>query len=90
MKTKEVNTNLIGKKVEIIVTERLRNVKKSLMIEGIVTGIFEDKYTKGIEVKHKPVIWGLVDSDVFTKSTLMARKFDESGNLQLAKLIKQI
>jgi len=76
MKIQEVNTGLIGKKVEIIVTGE--------MVKGIITGIFEDKHRKGIEVNHEPVQWG---EDVFTNTTSTARKFDEFGSLRHAKLI---
>ena len=76
MKTSEVNQNLIGKEVEIIGT--------GLMVKGIVTGIFEDKHAKGIEVEHEPVHWG---DDIFTNTTSMARKWDEFGSLRHAKLI---
>ena len=76
MKIQEVNTGLIGRKVEIIVTGE--------MVKGIITGIFEDKHHKGIEVNHEPVQWG---EDVFTNTTSTARKFDEFGSLRHAKLI---
>lgn len=76
MRIQEVNTGLIGKKVEIIVTGE--------MVKGIITGIFEDNHRKGIEVNHEPVQWG---EDVFTNTTSTARKFDEFGSLRHAKLL---
>jgi len=76
MTTQEINSGLIGKQVEIIVT--------GLMVKGIITGIVEDKFRKGIEVNHEPVQWG---QDVFTNTTSTARKWDEFGSLRHAKLI---
>jgi len=76
MKTSEVNTSLIGKKVEIIVT--------GLMVKGIVTGIYENKSTKGIKVNHEPVNWG---GAIITQSKSLARIRDEFGSLEYAKII---
>lgn len=76
MKTSEVNTSLIGKKVEIMVT--------GLMVKGIVTAIYECKHSKGIVVNHEPVNWG---SEIYTTSTSISRKSDDWGNLEYAKLI---
>ena len=76
MKTQEINSKLIGKKVEIIVT--------GLMVKGIITGIVEDQFRKGIEVNHEPVQWG---QDILTNTTSTARKYDEFGSLKNAKLI---
>lgn len=76
MTTTEINKSLIGKEVEIIVT--------GLMVKGIVTGIYECEYAKGIEVNHEPVNWG---GEIYTNSTSLARKSDDWGCLQHAKLI---
>ena len=76
MTTQEINSKLIGKKVEIIVT--------GLMVKGIITGIVEDQFRKGIEVNHEPVQWG---QDTLTNTTSTARKYDEFGSLKYAKLI---
>ena len=76
MTTQEINSKLIGKKVEIIVT--------GLMVKGIITGIVEDQFRKGIEVNHEPVQWG---QDILTNTTSTARKYDEFGSLKNAKLI---
>ena len=76
MTTQEVNEKLIGKEVEIIVT--------GLMVKGIVTEIYNNKYSKGIRVTHEPVQWG---NDIYTTSLTSARKFDEMGSLKYAKLI---
>ena len=76
MKTKEVNEKLIGKEVEIIVT--------GLMVKGIVTEIYNDKYSKGIRVTHEPVQWG---KNTFVNSLCIGRIFDEMGSLKYAKLI---
>ena len=58
MTTTEVNKSLIGKEVEIMVT--------GLMVKGVVTGIYECEYSKGIEVNHEPVNWG---GEIYTNST---------------------
>ena len=76
MKTQEINKNLIGKEVEIIVT--------GLMVKGIVTGIYENKHAKGIEVEHEPVYWG---DQVLTNTISRARKFDDFGSLRHARLV---
>ena len=76
MKTSEINKSLIGKEVKIMVT--------GLMVKGIVTGIYENENAKGIEVNHEPVNWG---GEIYTNSTPWARKCDEFGSLQHAKLI---
>lgn len=76
MKLKDVNTGLIGKKVEISVT--------GLIVKGIIKGIFENEYSKGIEVSHEPIQWG---NQILTNTISTARKFDEFGNLRYAKLI---
>ena len=76
MKTSEVNTSLIGKKVEIMVT--------GLMVKGIVTAIYECNHAKGIIVNHEPVNWG---NEIYTTSTSLSRKSDDWGNLEYAKLI---
>ena len=76
MTTQEINNGLIGNKVEIIVT--------GLMVKGIITGIVEDQFRKGIEVNHEPVQWG---QEIFTNTTSTARKFDQFGSLKHAKLI---
>lgn len=78
MKTTEVNDRLVGKKVKGVFT--------SLEVTGIITGIFENEYSKGVEIKlDKPVVWG----DFTYKSyTSTARKCDDWGNLQLTELVE--
>ena len=44
----------------------------------------ENENAKGIEVNHEPVNWG---GEIYTNSTPWARKCDEFGSLQHAKLI---
>ena len=76
MITTEINKSLIGKEVEIMVT--------GLMVKGVVTGIYECEYSKGIEVNHEPVNWG---GEIYTTSTSLSRKSDDLGNLKYANLI---
>lgn len=61
MKISEVNESLIGKKVYCVFT--------GLKITGYITRIFEDEYSKGVEIAFsRPVNWGgeWYYSDIFT------------------------
>lgn len=78
MKTVEVNSNLVGKRVKGIFT--------SLEVTGEITGIFEDNYSKGVEIKlDQPVVWGNYTYENYTST---ARKHDDWGNLQHTALIE--
>ena len=51
MKTAEVNESLVGKRVTGIFT--------SLEVTGVITDIYEDEYSKGVEIKlDRSVVWG--------------------------------
>lgn len=77
MRTEEVSNELVGKKVECVFT--------GMKVTGVITGIVEDEYSKGVAVKFdKPVQWG---DDMYTNMESTARKKDEAGNLQYTKLI---
>lgn len=77
MRTNEVSNEMVGKKVEVVFT--------GLKVTGVITGIVEDEYSKGVAVKlDKPVQWG---DDMYTNMESTARKKDEAGNLQYTKLI---
>lgn len=78
MKTVEVNNNLVGKRVKGIFT--------SLEVTGVITGIYEDKYSKGVEIKlDRPVVWGDCSYESYTST---ARKHDDWGNLQHTALLE--
>lgn len=71
MLVKEVNENLIGKKVSFNFT--------GLRSTGIVTEIVENEYSKGVKVKFdNPIVWG---EDNYTTSEFTSRKFDDFGSL---------
>lgn len=77
MKTTEVNSSLIGKRVKGIFT--------ALEVTGSITAIYEDEYSKGVEIKlDKPVVWG---DYTYYKYTSTARKYDDWGNLKYTELI---
>lgn len=78
MKTTEVNESLVGKKVKGILT--------SLEVTGVITGIFENEYSKGVEIRlDNPVVWGDYTYENYTST---ARKHDNWGNLQLTELVE--
>ncbi len=78
MTTQEINTSLIGKKANVMVT--------GLNVTGTITGIIDDKWAKGIMVVlDEPVIWG---DDKFTVWHATARKSDNFGNLSRAYIIE--
>ena len=77
MTTKEINSSLIGKRVKVMFT--------GLMAEGVITGIEDNQYSKGIVVAlDSPIQWGDYLYDVVHSS---ARKIDEFGCLHHAELI---
>lgn len=77
MKTAEVNENLIGKRVECLVSGFKRT--------GIVTGLIDNQWTKGVIVMlDKPLRCA---DDTFTRWHSTARKTDDFGNLQKTRLI---
>lgn len=78
MKTSEVTNELINKKVECVVT--------GLKTTGVVTGIIDNKWSKGVIIKlDDPVQWG---EDVFTVHHSTSRKSDDFGNLSNTHLIQ--
>lgn len=78
MKATEVNSSLVGKKVKGILT--------SLEVTGVITGIFENEYSKGVEIRlDNPVVWGDYTYENYTST---ARKHDNWGNLQLTELVE--
>lgn len=78
MKTVEVNSNLVGKRVKGVFT--------NLEITGVITGIFENKDSKGVVIKlDQPVVWGNYTYENYTST---ARKHDDWGNLQHTALIE--
>lgn len=78
MKTNEVTNKLINKKVECVVT--------GLKTTGVVTGIIDNQWSKGVIIKlDTPVQWG---DDVFTIWHSTSRKSDDFGNLSNTHLIQ--
>jgi len=77
MKISEISTDLIGKKVSVI--------NSGLRVNGVITDIIDDEYSKGVKVKHEPVRWG---EAIFTLLHSTARKCDGWGNLEYTQLIK--
>lgn len=72
MKTSEVNSNLIGKRVKGVFT--------AMDVTGTITEIVEDKYSIGVAIKlDKPVNWG---GEYYTSYQSTARKIDDWGNLK--------
>lgn len=79
MKTAEVNNDLVGKRVKGIFT--------SLEITGVITGVFENEYSKGVDIKlDKPVVWSDYAYENYTST---ARKCDDWGNLECTDLIDE-
>ena len=77
MKTNEVTKELIGKKVSCVIT--------GLRTTGVVTGIIDNKWSKGLIIKlDTPVQWG---EDIFTVHHSTSRKSDDFGNLSKTYLI---
>lgn len=77
MKTDEVTKELIGKKVSCVIT--------GLETTGVVTGIIDNQWTKGVIIKlDTPVQWG---DDFFTEHHSTSRKSDDFGNLSHTHLI---
>lgn len=77
MKTSEVTKELVGKKVECVVT--------GLKVTGVVTGIIDEEYSKGVIIQlDTPVQWG---DDLFTVHHSTSRKSDDFGNLSNTHLI---
>lgn len=77
MKTSEVTNELVGKKVECVVT--------GLKVTGVVTGIIDEEYSKGVIIQlDTPVQWG---DDLFTVHYSASRKSDDFGNLSHTHLI---
>lgn len=78
MKTIEVNDSLVGQKVKGIFT--------SLEVTGVITAIYEDEYSKGVEIKlDSSVAWG---DYLYDKYRSTARKHDGWGNLQHTEIIE--
>lgn len=78
MKTNEVTNKLINKKVECVVT--------GLKTTGVVTGIIDNQWSKGVIIKlDTPVQCG---DDVFTVWHSTSRKSDDFGNLSNTHLIQ--
>lgn len=78
MTTQEINTSLIGKKANVMVT--------GLNVTGTIIGIIDDEWASGIMVElDEPVIWG---DDTFTRWHATARKKDNFGNLSRAYIIE--
>jgi len=84
MKTKEVNENLIGKRVAGVFT--------AMEVTGTIIGIVREKSltrdeicSVGVEIKlDEPVRWG---DYIYTKYCSTARVSDDWGNLSLTKVI---
>lgn len=77
MKTSEINSSLIGKKVECVFT--------GLKTTGTIINIIDEEYSKGVRIKFdEPINWG---GDWYEEFESTARKSDEFGNLNHTKLI---
>ena len=77
MKTNEVSSHLVGKKVEFVFT--------GLTSTGVITDVIEDKYSKGVKVKFdRPIIWGDCS---YEENEFTARKHDDFGGLSHVKIL---
>lgn len=77
MKTQEVNSSLIGRRVKGIFT--------AMEVMGTIIGIFENPYSKGVTIALDSLVqWG---DDFYTKYDSTARIFDDWGNLSYTQLI---
>lgn len=77
MKTSEVSSHLIGKKVEFVFT--------GLTSTGVITDIVEDKYSKGVKIKFdRPIVWGDCS---YEENEFTARKHDDFGGLSHVKIL---
>lgn len=84
MKTSEVNESLIGRRVKTYYNGTRY---------GVIVGIVEDKYCKGVRIKlDKPVFWasgyGVQHTEWWEHEyDSTARKFDDFGNLRYVELV---